>query len=165
MTTMNTICSLGKLKTLTFKIFHRARPGPIKATASADIDQILGITGDLRQEKQFLLETTGLVPQSNSDQQQQSEPAQGGKAYIVPTLQMNVINYREDEQIFTELIKQLLQNDSKLRLGTGYLNIQSEIWAELMRSKSKIELLTSSPKANGFYNGGRVKKYIPGLYR
>ena len=49
---------------------------------------------------------------------------------------MNVINYREDEQIFTELIKQLLQNDTKLRLGTGYLNIQNEIWAELMRSKS-----------------------------
>ena len=26
-------------------------------------------------------------------------------------------------------------------------------------------MLTSSPKANGFYKGGSFKKYIPGLYR
>ena len=26
-------------------------------------------------------------------------------------------------------------------------------------------MLTSSPKANGFYRAGSVKKYIPGMYR
>jgi CDP-diacylglycerol--glycerol-3-phosphate 3-phosphatidyltransferase len=26
-------------------------------------------------------------------------------------------------------------------------------------------VLTSSPRANGFYKAGRVKKYIPGIYR
>ena len=26
-------------------------------------------------------------------------------------------------------------------------------------------MLTSSPRANGFYKAGRVKKYIPGIYR
>ena len=79
---------------------------------------------------------------------------------------MDVIGYREDEQTFLELVRQLLtEEESQLRLGTGYLNIQKELFAELMRSKSSIELLTSSPKANGFYQAGRVKKFIPGLYR
>jgi len=34
-----------------------------------------------------------------------------------------------------------------------------------MKSKQSIQLITSSPKANGFYKAGRVKKYIPGIYR
>lgn len=29
----------------------------------------------------------------------------------------------------------------------------------------KTEVLTSSPRANGFYKAGRFKKYIPGMYR
>ena len=29
----------------------------------------------------------------------------------------------------------------------------------------KCDILTSSPKANSFYKAGRVKKFIPGLYR
>ena len=28
-----------------------------------------------------------------------------------------------------------------------------------------VRLLTSSPRANGFYKAGRIKKYIPGIYR
>lgn len=28
-----------------------------------------------------------------------------------------------------------------------------------------MNIVTSSPKANSFYNGGRVKKYIPWMYR
>lgn len=34
-----------------------------------------------------------------------------------------------------------------------------------MKCKQSIHLLTSAPKANGFYQAGRVKKYIPGIYR
>jgi CDP-diacylglycerol---glycerol-3-phosphate 3-phosphatidyltransferase len=34
-----------------------------------------------------------------------------------------------------------------------------------MKSRDHIHLLTSCPKANGFYKAGRVKKYIPGIYR
>jgi len=29
----------------------------------------------------------------------------------------------------------------------------------------KTELLTSSPRANGFYKAGKFKKFIPGMYR
>jgi hypothetical protein len=78
----------------------------------------------LRQEKQFLLEAAGLTPKETETPKNSSKNY--GKAYIVPTLQMNVINYREDENTFLELVRQLLQDNSqqcRLRLGTGYLNL------------------------------------------
>jgi hypothetical protein len=38
---------------------------------------------------------------------------------------MNVINYREDENLFTDLLKNLGEPGSaKLRLASGYLNLQ-----------------------------------------
>lgn len=32
-------------------------------------------------------------------------------------------------------------------------------------SKYEIDIITSSPKANGFYKGGFFKKHIPNIYR
>jgi len=76
---------------------------------------------------------------------------------------MNVINYREDEEFFLSLIKDLDEGD--LSLATGYLNLTKPYLNSLNLRGSKVNLLTSSPRANGFYKAGRVKKYIPGIYR
>lgn len=56
---------------------------------------------------------------------------------------------------------------SKLRLATGYLNLQKEYLQALKKFSGEIpiELLTSSPAANSFYKAGKFKKFIPGLYR
>ena len=45
--------------------------------------------------------------------------------------------------------------------------MQKEYLKEILESDEvgKVHLLTSSPKANGFYQAGRVKKFIPGIYR
>ncbi len=51
-------------------------------------------------------------------------PSKAGRVFLFPTLQMNVINYREDEQIFLKLLKELSSGD--LRLATGYLNLTPE---------------------------------------
>ena len=82
---------------------------------------------------------------------------------------MDVINYREDEQVFTEILAKLGEKD-RMRLASGYLNLPDEYlnkMSESLRSHEalKIELLTASPSANGFYRAGRIKKYIPGVYR
>jgi CDP-diacylglycerol---glycerol-3-phosphate 3-phosphatidyltransferase len=50
-------------------------------------------------------------------------------------------------------------------MGTGYLNLQKEFLDAMGQRKDKVSVLTSSPRANGFYKAGRVKKYIPGIYR
>ena len=98
---------------------------------------------------------------------QQSE---AGKVYIVPTLQMNLIKYREDEHTFLNMIKTLISSNqnARLKIATGYLNLQKEFVKELSKcdkQPGQVQILTSSPSANGFYRAGMVKKFIPGLYR
>ena len=94
---------------------------------------------------------------------------EAGKVYIVPSLQLNVIGYREDEHTFLEMLRQVIVagSDTRLRLATGYLNLQKEFTREMLKTDrdGAVQLLTSSPRANGFYKGGLVKKYIPGVYR
>jgi len=82
---------------------------------------------------------------------------------------MNVIKYREDEQTFLALLKSLVmsKSDVTMKLATGYFNLQKEIVREVIKADTpgKVQILTSSPRANGFYRAGMIKKYIPGLYR
>lgn len=53
-----------------------------------------------------------------------------------------------------------------MQLATGYLNLQNEFTTLLNKHQNlKTDLLTSSPRANGFYKAGRFKKFIPGMYR
>ena len=56
----------------------------------------------LRSERNFMLETQGTITDDQSstpdiDVESDNFSTEAGKVYIVPTLQMNVINYREDE--------------------------------------------------------------------
>eukprot|EP00347_Sterkiella_histriomuscorum_P003103 403365574 len=92
-----------------------------------------------------------------------------GRVFIFPTLQMNVIDYREDENLFLGLLKYYSQPNNNLKhiqLATGYLNLQKEFLQILNQHKNLItDLLTSSPRANGFYKAGKFKKFIPGMYR
>ena len=82
---------------------------------------------------------------------------------------MNVVNYREDEDTLLALLKYFSDPDNglqKFKLATGYFNLQQEIIDLLNKNQHlKTEVLTSSPRANGFYKAGRFKKYIPGMYR
>jgi len=75
---------------------------------------------------------------------------------------MDVVNYREDEELFLKLLK---EHNGDLRLATGYLNLTKEYLQAMSKRDGSTSLLTSSPRANGFYKAGRVKKYIPGIYR
>ena len=49
---------------------------------------------------------------------------------------MNLINYREDESIFKELLKAVVSDSSaKIRLATGYFNLQKEFINEVVKAK------------------------------
>ena len=95
------------------------------------------------------------------------ERGTGDRVFIFPTLQMNVINYREEEDFFLRFLKYLSTNsNSSLKLATGYLNLQNELVTLLKQNPTlQADILTSSPRANGFYKAGLFKKYIPGMYR
>jgi CDP-diacylglycerol--glycerol-3-phosphate 3-phosphatidyltransferase len=97
------------------------------------------------------------------------ETASADRVFIFPTLQMNVINYREDENLLLTMFKHFSDQANglkTLKMATGYFNLQQEFLNILRKNPSlQVDFLTSSPRANGFYRAGRFKKYIPGMYR
>jgi len=91
---------------------------------------------ELKTERALLLETTGGKKQTENTKDEGGESeennenmedvgGEAGKVYIVPTLQMNVINYREDEHTFLVMLKKLVtaEPQNRLKLATGYLNL------------------------------------------
>ena len=82
-----------------------------------------------------MLETTGGKTSTEETIKEVSSPedtadvgGESGKVYIVPTLQMNCIKYREDEHTFLAMLKKLVtaEPQNRLKLATGYLNLQKE---------------------------------------
>ena len=63
------------------------------------------------------------------------KPQHSGRAFLFPTLQMNVINYREDEELFLKLLAEL---DGDVRLATGYLNLTKEYLEKLGSRQDKV---------------------------
>ena len=53
------------------------------------------------------------------------EPTADDRVFIFPTLQMNVVNYREDEHTVLEMLKTFAKDGglSKIKLATGYFNL------------------------------------------
>ena len=48
---------------------------------------------------------------------------------------MNLINYREDENVFKELLKAVISDpNAKLRMATGYFNLQKEFTQEVLKA-------------------------------
>ena len=79
-----------------------------------------------------MLETTGGKTETEETIKDESNPeeledieGEAGKVYIVPTLQMNCIKYREDEHTFLAMLKKLVtaEPQNRLKLATGYLNL------------------------------------------
>lgn len=124
-------------------------------------------------EEQVLIDNTSLSDEYilqkivKMSKKPKEESCTGDRVFIFPTLQMNVINYREEEDFFLKFLKYLSTNsNSSLKLATGYLNLQSELVSLLKQNPTlQADILTSSPRANGFYKAGLFKKYIPGMYR
>jgi hypothetical protein len=47
----------------------------------------------------------------------------GGRVFIFPALQLNLINSREDEEIFTQILSHVSENEGiKMDFCSGYLN-------------------------------------------
>ncbi len=54
---------------------------------------------------------------------------------------------------------------NKIKISSGYLNLHQFIINLLKKSTYDVDIVTSSPKANGFYKAGFFKKHVPHFYR
>jgi len=62
-------------------------------------------------------------------QQREGSKLPGGKVYLFPTLQFNVVGLREDEETFLKVLDSFREDSgslASLRMATGYLNLQDE---------------------------------------
>ena len=96
---------------------------------------------ELKTERALLLETTGGKTSNEGNSTSESTEDVGGEAgkvYIVPTLQMNLIKYREDEHAFLAMLKKLVtaEPQNRLKLATGYLNLQKEYIQEIVKAET-----------------------------
>lgn len=85
---------------------------------------------------------------------------------------MNDIGIREDENVQRELFASIYAAEPnkeafRLKWATGYFNLFPEFRSLLVKEPEKlnIDILTASPKANGFYNGGGLKTRVPFVFR
>ncbi len=87
------------------------------------------------------------------------------KAFIYPVFQLGESPLRTDELIINSIFEKSKQPDSQIYLSVGYFNLTKEYMKSIIeKSKSKFQILVSSPEANGFFNSSGFSFNIPKFY-
>jgi CDP-diacylglycerol--glycerol-3-phosphate 3-phosphatidyltransferase len=81
--------------------------------------------------------------------------------WIIPTIQMGQLNIHVDQDI----TEHLLQKDNlRIIMSSAYFNLPDP-YIKIIESKNdEVDIITSCPKANGFYGSNGLSEYIPLLY-
>jgi len=83
---------------------------------------------------------------------------------IYPLLQMGVIDYNDEHRLLTRLFSSQ-DATMKLTLASGYFNfIDDYIRLIVDHGRFSLDVLSASPKANGFYGARGFSGYVPALY-
>lgn len=90
--------------------------------------------------------------------------AETSRVELVPLLQMGPLNIRQETRCIPQVMD--LSNSPKARLDftTGYFSINPNYAELILRGKFKIDIITASPQANGFYGSKGISKYLPAAY-
>ncbi|KAJ1327317.1 hypothetical protein BSLG_010659 [Batrachochytrium salamandrivorans] len=85
--------------------------------------------------------------------------------YVAPAIQLGCAEIRYDQDAMLKALS-LGSRDHRLQItvASGYLNFPSVYRKMLYQSRSDIQILCSSPQANGFFNSKGVSKYVPVAY-
>uniref|UniRef100_A0A0N4Z4L3 CDP-diacylglycerol--glycerol-3-phosphate 3-phosphatidyltransferase n=1 Tax=Parastrongyloides trichosuri TaxID=131310 RepID=A0A0N4Z4L3_PARTI len=83
---------------------------------------------------------------------------------IFPLLNMGCYNICEENDFLNSLFSSLSLNDN-LTIASGYFNLTENYFNTISKNKnSNINIITASPRANGFYGGKGLSSNIPSLY-
>ncbi|KAG6552434.1 hypothetical protein Mapa_005995 [Marchantia paleacea] len=85
--------------------------------------------------------------------------------YCFPTIQMGPLGIRQDEDCTVALLRGL-PSGTLLQLASPYFNLTPDYEDVLLEvaEQNIVEILTASPKANGFYGSAGVSGLIPRAY-
>ncbi|GAB6025917.1 CDP-diacylglycerol--glycerol-3-phosphate 3-phosphatidyltransferase [Chamberlinius hualienensis] len=85
-------------------------------------------------------------------------------SWVYPLVQMGPYNITHDETATNSLFRSAPLS-SRILLATGYFNLTPQYEDVICnQSKAEFNILTASPRANGFFNGKGISGYIPKLY-
>ncbi|KAL2622531.1 hypothetical protein R1flu_002736 [Riccia fluitans] len=98
----------------------------------------------------------------------ETDVCEGGKeldTLCFPTIQMGPLGIRQDEQCTTALLRGL-PSGTHLQLASPYFNLTPEYEDVLLEvaERNIVDILTASPRANGFYGSAGVSGLIPKAY-
>uniref|UniRef100_A0AC35UIL4 CDP-diacylglycerol--glycerol-3-phosphate 3-phosphatidyltransferase n=1 Tax=Rhabditophanes sp. KR3021 TaxID=114890 RepID=A0AC35UIL4_9BILA len=83
---------------------------------------------------------------------------------IYPLLQMGTYGINDFDSYLVKMFGQV-GTESDLTIASGYFNLTNKYSSILTRiTDSKINIITSSPEANGFYTAKGLSKHIPAMY-
>eukprot|EP01121_Diplochlamys_sp_Union-15-3_P010373 TRINITY_DN2902_c0_g1_i3.p1 TRINITY_DN2902_c0_g1~~TRINITY_DN2902_c0_g1_i3.p1 ORF type:complete len:436 (-),score=55.41 TRINITY_DN2902_c0_g1_i3:29-1336(-) len=83
--------------------------------------------------------------------------------WIAPSVQMGVANINDEHETTIALLKNCA-SDEKIYLTSPYFNFTENHTEAVLKAPNQSEILVAAPQANGFYQGGGLKKYIPMAY-
>ncbi|KAM9946225.1 hypothetical protein ACTFIT_004527 [Dictyostelium discoideum] len=87
----------------------------------------------------------------------------GETTWIFPTIQMGPFNIRQDE-VVTSHIFESVPNDSKFFITSPYFNLTENYLNLILTGKPKLDIITCSPQANGFYGSKGLSSAVPDCY-
>ena len=76
---------------------------------------------------------------------------------------MGLLGIRQEQALITSLFKHL-DAHAQVHMSSAYLNFPPDFTNVLLDCKAPIQILTSSPEANGFYGAKNVSGYLPDAY-
>lgn len=99
--------------------------------------------------------------ESNADQ----DTINSFDTFLVPKLQMATYGIKDDTIMLQTLFHNFQSRTNwSFKLCSGYLNFSDTMTKSLVTCSNRIEILTSSPQANGFFSSTGVSRYIPSAY-
>eukprot|EP00743_Colponemidia_sp_Colp-15_P009810 GILK01010746.1.p1 GENE.GILK01010746.1~~GILK01010746.1.p1 ORF type:complete len:459 (-),score=38.28 GILK01010746.1:34-1410(-) len=83
--------------------------------------------------------------------------------FVRPAVQMGAVGVRDDETLTVDMLSKV-SPQSTIAVASGYVNFCDRYLDPIRHSKARLEVVTSSPQANSFYQSKGPSYYIPHAY-
>ncbi|KXS22154.1 phospholipase D/nuclease [Gonapodya prolifera JEL478] len=83
---------------------------------------------------------------------------------VIPTFQAGPLGQRQDEAVVRRVVGMMARGGGWKWFASGYFNVESGVWRDVVGGRGGWEVLTAAPEANGFYQSRGISRFIPHAY-
>ncbi|EGG17064.1 phosphatidylglycerophosphate synthase 1 [Cavenderia fasciculata] len=135
-------------------------------TQSKDFKEVAEkkLSAILQPDTFYLASSDGLKSFSSpSDVRASSSSSSSRHTWIFPTIQMGPFNIRHDE-VCTSYIFNTVPRESLFYITSPYFNLTKNYLQLIMQGRPKLDIITCSPEANGFFGAKGLSSAVPDCY-